>query len=144
MGGEWSESSDHCVIHYYLNSVCYRLSFNSTWSPDYSDQLHLKDNGRRRIGCRYSNHWGPYAYSTRKTNVISVSLRYFLDSYIIASSETRGCSDFSYENNNCIGSPASETHHGPLMLLVFALVSLVIELGVGSLFLLYSRFYSSV
>ena len=143
MHGEWDEKANHCVIHYYLNSVCYRLSFNSTWAPDYSDQLHLHDNGRGRIGCRYSNNWKPYAYSTRKSNVISVSLRYVLGSYIIASSETRGCSDYSYENNNCFGKPASEARHGPFMLLVFALVSLVIELGVSRLLSLSPRFSSS-
>lgn len=86
---------------------------------------------QQEIGCEYSNHWSPYQYSAKKTGFIRVSLRYYIDSFIIASSATKGCSDRSYENNHCFGKPASETRHGPFVLLVFASCSLLIEIGVG-------------
>ena len=131
MEGQWNETTERCSIQQYLNSVCYRLLLNETWIPDYTNSAKLKDNLQQAIGCEYSNQWSPYQYSTKKTGFIRVSLRYYIDSFIIASSATKGCSDRSYESNHCFGKPASETRHGPFVLLVFAACSLLLEIGVG-------------
>ncbi|KNB45214.1 hypothetical protein JH06_1252 [Blastocystis sp. subtype 4] len=130
MEGQWNETTERCSIQQYLNSVCYRLLLNETWIPDYTNSAKLKDNVQQAIGCEYSNQWSPYQYSTKKTGFIRVSLRYYIDSFIIASSATKGCSDRSYESNHCFGKPASETRHGPFVLLVFAACSLLLEIGV--------------
>ena len=129
--GQWNETTERCSIQQYLNSVCYRLIRNGTWIPDYANRAQLKDNAQQAIGCEYSNQWCPYQYSTKKTGFIRVSLRYYIDSFIIASSATKGCSDRSYESNHCFGKPASETRHGPFVLLVFAVCSLLLEIGVN-------------
>ena len=84
MEGQWNETTERCSIQQYLNSVCYRLLLNETWIPDYTNSAKLKDNVQQAIGCEYSNQWSPYQYSTKKTGFIRVSLRYYIDSFIIA------------------------------------------------------------
>lgn len=130
IGGTWNTTQGVCYVPFYLQSICYRLSHGPTWQADREDLLALRNNPSHDIGCEYSNKWSPYVYSPKKVNSVRISLRSYLDSYIAASSATRGCSDTSVENNHCFGKAAYEQHRPAIILLIISLISMLIEVMV--------------
>lgn len=131
IGGTWNTTLEVCYVPFYLQSVCYRLNHDQSWKPDHEDLLSLHNNPSHDIGCEYSNKWSPYVYSPKKVQSVRITLRSYLDSYIAASSATKGCSETSIENNHCFGKTLSEQRRSPLILLVISTICLFVEIAVG-------------
>ena len=80
-------------------------------------------------GCEYNNDYQPALYGTSQVSSISVSVRYYQDSYISASEMTGGCSSSSASSTSCFGMSRKEQDKAGYGFAGVGLFLFVVEIG---------------
>ena len=80
-------------------------------------------------GCYYHNDYEPAVYTKHKKNDISVSVRYYMDSFIAADELTGGCSSSSPSSSSCFGMSRSEQNKTGAIVTLVGLLLTGLEVG---------------